>query len=88
MGQKKIKMITIEVSNTAGLKPIKALEEKKQIKIISEIDLNSPALPGSAMSSQAFRHGIAKAEKSPTMSLEEAEKLWAEDLKQIRKLIR
>lgn len=81
-------MITIEVTNNAGLKAIKALEEKKQIKIVSDIDLNSPALPGSVMSVQAFRDWIAKAEKSPTMSLEEAKKLWAEDLKEIRKLIR
>jgi hypothetical protein len=88
MGQKNIKMITIQVSNDAGLKAIKALEQKKKITIINEIDLTRRSLPGSAMSEQAFKDWIAKAEKSPTVSLEEAEKLWAEEMKQIRKLIR
>lgn len=88
MGQKKIKMITIEVSNIAGLKAIKALEQKKQIKIVEEIDFDRPSLPGSALSLEAFKDWIAKAENAPSISLEEAEKLWAEEMNQIRKLIR
>jgi hypothetical protein len=81
-------MITIQVSNDAGFKAIKALEQKKQIKIIDEIDFSRPSLPGSALSLQAFKDWIAKAESSPSISLEEAEKLWAEEKKKIRKLIR
>jgi hypothetical protein len=82
------KMIVIQVLTDAGLIAIKALHKKMQIKILDEIDLDSPALPGPPMSLKAFRDWIAIAEKASTMSLEEAEKRWDKETKQIRKLIK
>lgn len=54
------------------------MEKKRQIKIIKEIDYNSPALPGKPMSLKAFRAWIAEREKSPTISLKEFQRRWAE----------
>jgi hypothetical protein len=70
-------MITLQVKNDDAFIALKAMEKKRQIKIITEIDYNSPALPGSPMSLQAFRAWIADAEKSPTISLEEFQSRWA-----------
>lgn len=81
-------MITIQVTKNAGLKAIQALDQKKQIKIIEQIDLDSPSLPNSALSLKAFRDWIAEAEREPTVSSKEAKKQWAEQKKQILKLIR
>lgn len=87
MGQKKIKMITNQVSNNAGLKAIKALEEKKQIEIINETKFDSLILPGSPLSMKAFKELIAEAQSGPTISLQEAKKKWAAKRKRLLKSI-
>jgi hypothetical protein len=86
MALKKKIMITLQVNNDDALIGLKAMEKKRQIKIISEIDYNSPALPGKPMSLKAFRAWIAEAEKSPTISLEESNRRWAAKRKQLLKL--
>jgi hypothetical protein len=85
MGQKKIKMITIQVSNDAGLKAIKALEQKKQITIINEREFDSLILPGSPLSIEAFKELIAEAQNSPTITLQEVKKQWAAKRKRLLK---
>jgi hypothetical protein len=85
MALKKKIMITLQVNNDEGFLALKALEKKRQIKIISEIGYNSPALPGKPMSLKAFRAWIAEAEKSPTISLKEFQRRWALKRKELLK---
>jgi len=83
--KKKINM-TIQVNNDDAFMVLMAMAKKRQIKIISDFDYNSPALPGKPMSLKAFRALIAEAEKSPTISLEESNRRWAAKKKQLLKL--
>jgi hypothetical protein len=80
-------ILTIGILNDAGFIALKALHKKKQIGILSDIDLDRPALPGPPMSKKAFRKWIAEREKGPAISWKEAEKILAKDLKQIQRLI-
>lgn len=77
MGLKKKIMIRLQVNNEGAYKALKSMEKKRDIKIIEEIDFDSPALPGRAMSLKAFREWIADAENSPTISLKEFQRRWA-----------
>ena len=78
-------MITIQVSNEAGLKAIKALEQKKKITIVNEREFDSLILPGSPLSIETLKELIAEAENGPTITLHEAKKKWAEKRKQLIK---
>lgn len=79
-------MITLQVNNDDAFIALKAMEKKRQIKIIKEIDYNSPTLPGKPMSLKAFRAWIAEREKSPTISLKEFQRRWAVKRKELLKL--
>lgn len=87
MRLKKTQMITLQITNTAGIKGLQSLQEKGYIKIIDKAEVTSPALPGPALSLKAFREWIAEAEKSPTISLKESKRRWAAQRKLLLKLI-
>jgi hypothetical protein len=78
--------LTIQITNTNGLKAIHALEDKHFIKIVRDEGLNSPSLPGEQLSLKAFRNWIAKAEEAPMISLKEAKSKWAHKKRQLQKL--
>lgn len=78
--------VTIELTNENALKVLQDLEEKHFIKILSESESNSPALPGGRpLTSEEFRNWIAEAEKGDTMSLKEAKAAWAKQSKKLLK---
>lgn len=86
MRLKKMQMITVHVTHTEGIKALQSLQAKGHIKIIDNAEVNSPALPGPALSLKEFKEWIAEAEKSPTISQKEAKKQWAAQRKLLLKL--
>ncbi len=78
--------LTIQITNSRGLKAIQALEEKKVIRIVDNIEWDSPALPGEQMSLKAFKDWIARSEEAPTVSFKEAKSQWTNKKKQLQKL--
>ncbi len=80
--------ITIELTGNNSLKALKDLEHKHLIRILNEPDLSSYSLPGEPISIEDFRKWVEYAENSPTVSLNEAKKRWAEQKNTLQKLIR
>jgi hypothetical protein len=80
--------ITIELTGNNSLKALKDLENKHLIRILNEPDLSSYSLPGEPISIEDFRKWVEYAENSPTVSLNEAKKRWAEQKNTLQKLIR
>ena len=80
--------LTIELTDNNSLKALKELEHKHLIRIIKEPDLNSYALPGEPVSEEDFRKWVEYAERSPTVSLDEAKQRWATQKQKLQKLIR
>jgi hypothetical protein len=71
--------ITLEITNSNALKVLRDLEEKHFIKIIDMPKRTSLALPGNPLTSEKFREWIGEAEKSETMSLQEAKEAWQKE---------
>jgi hypothetical protein len=82
-----MRKITIELTGNNSLKALKELELKHLIRILKEPDLNSYSLPGELISNEDFRKWVEYAENSPTVSLTEANLVWAEQRKKLQKLI-
>jgi hypothetical protein len=80
-----MKTLTIQVTNN-GLKAVRSLEAKHLVKIVNDPNLNSPALPGTALSLEAFRNWISVAEHMPTISLQEAKASWNIQKKKLKRL--
>lgn len=72
------------------MKAINTLEEKQAIRVVThtELDLDSPALPGPPLAFQAFKRWIAQAEAAPAVSLKEAQSQWAKQREQLQRLIK
>ena len=64
--------ITLEINDKEALKKIQLLEDKKLITIVREVTLDTPALAGKPMSTNAFREWINLSEQSGKVSLQEA----------------
>ena len=80
--------ITIELTGNNSLKALQDLEHKHLIRILKDPDINSYSLPGEPISNEDFRKWVEYAENSPSVSLNEAKKRWAEQKKRLQKLIR
>lgn len=80
--------LTIQITDTNGLRALHALEEKRFIRIVQTEDFKSPGLPGAALSLKAFKAWISDAEQSSTTDLNEAKAKWAGKKKKLQKLIR
>lgn len=76
-------LLTLQVNSDDALKTIQKLEDKHLVEVLENSELDSPALPGKAMSLKAFRNWIAEAEKTSTISLTDAKKKWANKRKQL-----
>ena len=81
-----MQLLTIQITNSSALKAIHALEEKQAIRIVEEIDTDSPALSGKPLTLKEFKNWVAESEKAPTVSLQEAKSQWARKKKQLHKL--
>lgn len=71
-----MRTITIEINDMEALKAIESLERSQAIRVIEDIDIDSPALPGKPMSIEKFREWINDSENSGTISLAEAKSKW------------
>lgn len=80
--------LKIELTKSDSLKALQELESLHLIRIVNEPDSNSYALPGNPISEENFKNWIESAENSPTVSLTEARQQWAEQKKNLKKLIR
>lgn len=78
--------ITVQINNDNALKTLRSLQDKHMISIIEDTEIDSPALPGAALSVSAFKNWIQAAEASPTVSLTDAKERWANKRKQLQKL--
>ncbi len=78
--------LTVQITDNNGLKALHALEEKHFIRIVKNTDMDSPSLPGQAISLKSFRNWIGAAEDSPTIDLKDAKEKWANKRKQLLKL--
>jgi hypothetical protein len=80
--------LTVQITNTNGLKALHHLEEKHFIRIVDDASLDSPSLPGGRLSLKAFKNWIAQAEQAPTVDLKEAKSKWAAQKRKLRQNIR
>ncbi len=80
--------VTIELTGNNALKALKDLEHKRLIRIVTNPDFYSFALPGEEISKEDFKKWVEYAENSPTASLSEAKQQWATQKKKLQKLIR
>ena len=80
--------ITLEITNTNAMRAIKSLVSKKEIKIISNNEMHSPAFPGTPLSVSAMKQWIASAEAAPTISLKAAKSEWASRKKNLQGLVK
>ncbi len=80
--------LTVEINNSTALKTLENLASKHFITIIDKTDLDSPALPGKALTLTEFKNWINAAENAPSVSLTEAKQTWANKRKQLEKLTR
>lgn len=79
--------LTIELTDPNSLKALQELEQMQLIRIITEPDINSYALPGKSVSKEDFKKWVEYAEDSPTLSLNEARQRWTTQKKKLQKLI-
>ncbi len=79
---------TISINSNTALKTLRELEEQHLISIVEKNDMDSPAIPGRELSLIQFKKWINDAEKTSTVSFEEAKSIWAEKKKQLKKITR
>jgi len=80
--------LTLEITNINAMRAIKSLVSKKEIKIISNNEMHSPAFPGTPLSVSAMKQWIAGAETAPTISLKAAKSEWASRKKHLQRLVK
>ncbi|MCF8309382.1 MAG: hypothetical protein K9I68_10270 [Bacteroidales bacterium] len=80
--------IIVKLTTEDSLEALKELEKKRLIKILTNPDLNSYALPGNQINDEDFKKWIEYTEESPAVSESEAKKLWAKQKKHLQKLTR
>ena len=76
--------LTREITNSSAMRAIKSLASRKEIKIISNDEMNSPAFSGTPLSISAMKQWIAYAEAAPTISLKAAKSEWASRKKHLQ----
>ena len=80
--------LTVEITHSNAIKILQDLQEKHLIRITGKPDLNSPSIPGEALSLKAFKDWIKDAENTSTVSLKDAKSTWANKRKQLQSLAR
>ena len=84
-----MRTLTIQIQNKSAMKEIHALEERHVIRIVkkSESDINSPAIPGTTLTLQAFKSWVGSAEAAPSISLKAAQSQWGRQRKKLQRLV-
>jgi hypothetical protein len=77
--------LTVQITNTNGLKALHDLEDRHFIRIVDDAGLDSPSLPGGSLSLKAFKNWVAQAEQERTITLQEAKSKWAAQRKKLQK---
>lgn len=80
--------LTVQITHNDALKTLHALEEKRFIKIVTDPQLDSPALPGEQLNLVAFKTWITNAENDQSIDLKAAKTKWAHRKKQLQKISR
>lgn len=80
--------LTVQITDSNAIKILQDLHEKHLIRIMSKPDLDSPSMPGDALSLQAFKNWIKGAENTSTVSLKDAKSTWANKRKQLQSIAR
>jgi hypothetical protein len=80
--------LKVELTGNNSLNALQELERQHLIRIVTEPDPSYYALPGNPVSEEDFIKWVEHAENSPDVSLTEAKQLWAEQKKNLKKLIR
>lgn len=83
----KMQTILIKVSNRTALTELKSMQTKNLIRIV-EPNMESLALPGKEITLDEFKKWIKDAEKSKTISLQQAQKKWQAKKEKLQALIR
>ncbi|MCD6013478.1 MAG: hypothetical protein K0Q79_3340 [Flavipsychrobacter sp.] len=78
--------ITLQINNANALKTIKNLETKHFVRVVDNLEIDSPALPGKRLSITEFRNWIKNAEQTQTVPFKQAQEKWANKRKQIQAL--
>jgi hypothetical protein len=78
---------TIEITDNEALATLKALEEKRLIRILSKPRPDLFSLHGEPISDEDFRQWVEFAEQTETVSLPEALKRWESQKLKIQHLI-
>ena len=63
------------------------METNHLISILENSDIDSPSLPGAALSLKEFKSWIVDAEQASTVSLNELKEKWTGKRKQFQKII-
>lgn len=79
--------LLVEISNKNALSELQSMQTKKLIRIV-EPNMESLALPGKEISLDEFKAWITNAEKSKTISLQQAEKRWKAKKEKLKTLTR
>ena len=78
--------LTLEITHSKARRVLQNLVIKNEIRIIEELDIHSPALPGKALSLQEFKQWISIAESAPTISLKAAKLEWTTRKKRLHQI--
>jgi len=80
--------VIIELTNKNSLKALRELEDKQLIRIIENSGREIYSLPGEPISNEIFSRWIESAEKSNTLSVNEAKERWITQKRKLNKLSR
>jgi hypothetical protein len=80
--------LTLQITSESAMKTIHSLEQKHLVKIVDDADMDSPSLPGAALSLKAFKSWIADAESMSSVSLKDAKTKWSGKRKQLQQLLK
>jgi hypothetical protein len=78
-----VKTVTVQITDKNALKALHALKGKQYIRILENNHIDSPALPGQALSLHTFKQWIGAAENTPTIDLRKAKAKWAAKRKEL-----
>ncbi len=78
--------ITLQINSDDALKTLQDLEGRHLISIIESSNVDSPSLPGAALSLNEFKNWVQHAEQTSTVSLTEAKEKWVSRKKQLQNL--
>ncbi len=78
--------LTVQITDNNALKALHALEERQFIRIIDELDINSPSLPGKVMTIKIFKIWVNETENKPSVNLKKAKAKWVGKRKQLKTL--